>query len=339
MKNTCVQLTAPSQVTVIPNTVIDQVVPKANELQLKVYLYILRHQADSDLIQIARMADYFNETEKEIVRALHFWEQKGILVSTQENPTPGQSEPASGQSEPASAKEADSSCETSFTVPVRHRLSRDEVQALSKDREFSELMFLSEAFVGRPLTSRDVESLLFIKENLHFSCALSEYLLEYCAGQNKKNFKYVETVAIAWASQGITTPEEAKAQSEGYSKQVYSVMKALGKKNDPTPTETAYIQRWYQEYGLTGDVIEEACRRTVLATDKNRFQYADKILRSWSMTGVRSLDDIAKADSAYTQKRQSVSRRTAQPAYAANNPFLQHTQSDTDYANLEKLLQ
>ncbi len=330
MKNTCVQLASPSEVTVIPNTVIDLIVPEANELQLKVYLYILRHQADSDLIQITRMADFFNETEKEIARALHFWEQKGILVSTQEKSAAGQEEPAPAQETP---------CETSFTVPVRPRLTKDEVRALSMDREFSELMFLSEAFVGRPLTSRDVESLLFIKENLRFSCALLEYLLEYCAGQNKKNFKYVEAVAIAWASQGITTPEEAKAQSKGYSKQIYSVMKALGKKSDPTPAETVYIQRWYQEYGLTADVIEEACRRTVLATDKNRFQYADKILRSWSQAGVRSPEDIAKADNAYTQKRQPGLRRAAQPAYAANNPFLQHTQSDTDYASLEKLLQ
>ncbi|MCD7751658.1 MAG: DnaD domain protein [Lachnospiraceae bacterium] len=330
MKNANIQLTSPLEVTVIPNMVIDQVVPEANELQLKVYLYILRHQADSDQIQISRMADFFNETEKEISRALRFWEQKGILVPSHEEASPKQDTAPHQQEAP---------CETDFTVPVRPRLSRNEVQQLSKDREFSELMFLAEAFVGRPLTARDVESLLFIRENLRFSSELLEYLLEYCTSQNKKNFKYVESVAVAWASQGITTPEEAKAQSQGHSKRIYSVMNALGKKSDPTPTETAYINRWYQEYGLTQEVIGEACRRTVLATDKNRFQYADKILRSWSQAGVRSLEDIAKADTAYTQKKTPASRRSAQPAYAANNPFLQHTQSDTDYASLEKLLQ
>ncbi|MCD8380716.1 MAG: DnaD domain protein [Lachnospiraceae bacterium] len=332
MKNTSIQLASPSEVTVISNTVIDQVVPKANELQLKVYLYILRHQADSDQLQISRMADFFNETEKEIRRALHFWEQKGVLVLSLED------EAAAHGQETASPHQ-ETPCETGFTVPVRPRLSRNDVLKLSRDREFSELMFLAEAFVGRPLTSRDVESLLFIRENLHFSCELSEYLLEYCTSQNKKNFKYVESVAVAWASEGITTPEEAKAQSQEYSKQVYSVMNALGKKSDPTSTETAYIKRWYQEYGLKEDVIMEACRRTVLATDKSRFQYADKILRSWFQAGVRSLEDIAKADNAYAQKKQPVLHRSAQPAYAANNPFLQHTQSDTDYASLEKLLQ
>ncbi|MCD7862112.1 MAG: DnaD domain protein [Lachnospiraceae bacterium] len=344
MKNTYVQLSSPSEVTVIPNTVIDHIVPEANELQLKVYLYILRHQADSDLLQISQMADFFNETEKEIVRALHFWEQKGILISVQEESAPKQEKTVPEQ-EGTSLRQEDTTLRqeisygTSFTVPVRPRLSRDEVRKLSQDREFSELMFLSESFVGKPLTSRDVESLLFIKENLHFSSELSEYLLEYCASQNKKNFKYVEAVAVAWASQGITTPEEAKAQSQGYSKQIYSVMNALGKKSDPTPTETAYIQRWYHEYGMEADVIEEACRRTVLATDRNRFQYADKILHSWSQAGVRSLQDIAKADSAHAQKKTPALRRSAQPAYAANNPFLQHTQSDTDYESLEKLLQ
>ncbi|MCD8067694.1 MAG: DnaD domain protein, partial [Lachnospiraceae bacterium] len=189
-----------------------------------------------------------------------------------------------------------------------------------------------------PLTARDVESLLFITKNLGFSNELLEYLLEYCASQNKKNFKYVEAVAIAWSSQGITTPQETKEQNQAYSQRIYSVMNALGKKTEPTPAETSYIQKWYQEYMMDTAVIEEACCRTVLATDKNRFQYADKILLSWSQAGVRSVSDIAKADSAYSRKRHAVPRRAAQPAYAANNPFLQHTQSDTDYEKLEKLL-
>ncbi|MCD8327339.1 MAG: DnaD domain protein [Lachnospiraceae bacterium] len=325
MKNTCVQLTSQSEVTVIPNTVIDQVVPEANELQLKVYLYILRHQADSDLLQISRMADFFNETEKDIERAVKFWENRGIFVlARREAPQP--------------SCEAEETGVQPLTLPVRPGLSRDDIRQLSADKEFSEMMFLSESFVGHPLTARDLESLSFITKNLHFSSDLLEYLLGYCTAQNKKNFKYVEAVAIAWSSQGITTPQEAKEQGQAYNQRIYSVMNALGRKTDPTPAETAYIQRWYQEYMMDTDVIEEACRRTVLATDKNRFQYADKILHSWSAAGVRSIQDIAKADSAYSKKRHSAPRRSAQPAYAANNPFLQHAQSDTDYEKLEQLL-
>ncbi|MCD7737509.1 MAG: DnaD domain protein [Lachnospiraceae bacterium] len=324
--NTCVQLASQSEVTVIPNTVIDQVLTEANELQLKVYLYILRHQADSDMLQIPRMADYFNETEKDIGRAVRFWENKGIFVLTQEQPA---AQNAAGQPDDSAQPPA---------VPVRPKLSRDQIHQLSTDKEFSGLMFLSESFIGKPLTSRDLESLFFITKSLHFSNELLEYLLEYCASQNKKNFKYVEAVAIAWSSQGITTPQEAKEQNQAYNHRIYSVMNALGRRTDPTPAEIAYIQRWYQEYMMDTEVIEEACRRTVLATDKNRFQYADKILLSWSQAGVRSVPDIAKADSTYSRKRHAAPRRSAQPAYAANNPFLQHTQSDTDYDKLEKLL-
>ncbi|MCD7807330.1 MAG: DnaD domain protein [Lachnospiraceae bacterium] len=321
--NTCVQLASQSEVTVIPNTVIDQILTEANELQLKVYLYILRHQADSDLLQISKMADFFNETEKDIRRAVKFWETKGIFVLAEDEPQ--DRNPAGAPVQPPA-------------VPARPRLSRDQIHQLSTDKEFSELMFLSESFIGKPLTSRDLESLLFITKDLGFSSELLEYLLEYCAAQNKKNFKYVESVAIAWASQGITTAQEAKEQNQAHNQRIYSVMNALGKKSEPTPAEIAYIQRWYQEYMMEADVINEACRRTVLATDKNRFQYADKILLSWSQAGVHSVPDIAKADNAYSRKRHPAPRRAAQPAYAANNPFLQHTQSDTDYDKLEKLL-
>lgn len=57
------------EITIIPNSILDQYLPEANELQLKVYLYILRNVSAGRPVQISVMADYFNETEKDITRA------------------------------------------------------------------------------------------------------------------------------------------------------------------------------------------------------------------------------------------------------------------------------
>ena len=125
---------------------------------------------------------------------------------------------------------------------------------------------------------------------------LIDYLLEYCAEKDKKSFKYIETVAINWANDNITTPEQAKSLSGKYDKSVYTVMKALGKTSAPTEKEADFVKRWTNEFGFSTDVILEACERCVLSTDKNRFAYADSILKNWRNAGVVVKSDIAAVE-------------------------------------------
>ena len=79
MKTVDLQLVTRPDVTIIPNSIIDKDMLDANELQLKVYLYILRNTGAGISVQISSMADYFNETEKDITRAIAFWEKRGVF--------------------------------------------------------------------------------------------------------------------------------------------------------------------------------------------------------------------------------------------------------------------
>lgn len=314
MKAVDLQLVTKPDVTIVPNSIIDKDMLDANELQLKVYLYILRNTGAGISVRISTMADYFNETEKDISRAIAFWEKRGVFNC--------------------------SSCPCATAIkPTAPNLSRDTFQALTDTSDFKELRFVAETYMGKPLSKTDLDTLLFIKENLNFSSELIEYLLEYCAERGKKSFKYIQTVALAWAGEGITTPEEACVKTAKFSQRIYTVMNALGKKSEPTNAELNYINRWYDQYGFEADVIMEACRRTVLATDKNRFSYCDKILSSWSASGVHHTTDITQADVSYhAQKKQGETISRKVPGYVANNPFLHFKQSDTDYDALEKEL-
>ena len=51
----------------------------ANDAQIKVYLYLLRMTGAHRTTSISDMADLFNHTEKDVVRSLRYWEQKGLL--------------------------------------------------------------------------------------------------------------------------------------------------------------------------------------------------------------------------------------------------------------------
>ena len=46
----------------------------ANDAQLKIYLYLLRVTGAGLTTSISDMADQFNHTEKDVVRALKYWE-------------------------------------------------------------------------------------------------------------------------------------------------------------------------------------------------------------------------------------------------------------------------
>lgn len=314
MKTVDLQLVTRPDVTIIPNSIIDKDMLDANELQLKVYLYILRNTGAGISVQISSMADYFNETEKDITRAIAFWEKRGVFNC------------------------ASCPCTTPDKVAIP-AMSRDALKAIAETSDFKELRFVAETYLAKPLTKTDLETLLFIKENLNFSNELIEFLLEYCAERGKKSFKYIQSVALSWSKDGITTPEEAQLQTAKFSQRIYTVMNALGKKSEPTNTELNYINRWYDQYGFEADVILEACRRTVLATDKNRFSYCDKILSSWFSSGVHHTTDITQADASYhSLKKQTDAIPRKVPSYVASNPFLHFKQSDTDYDALEKEL-
>ncbi len=328
------------EVTIIPNKIMDNYLLAANGLQLKVYLYILRHTSAGNAVHISDIADYFNETEREVSRAIAFWEERSVFscCASKQIPLPAPRTVYGTMSSQTSA------LKTTPKVPVKAPVSDTSVTSVTEEqfselkdsREFKELLFVAETYMGRPLRRNDCNILLFIKYTLNFSNQLIEYLLEYCAELDKKSFHYVQTVACSWAEQGITTPEEAKATGLMYNKRIYTVMHALGKKGEPSNTELEYIKRWHDQYGFETDVILEACKKTVLATDHHRFSYADKILNAWYTAGIHHVADINRADAAYQSKRGATTKKV--PSYVANNPFLQHQQSAVDYDAIEKEL-
>ena len=65
--------------TVVSNRFIDEYMEDANDAQLKIYLYLMRMLGADQATGISDIADRFNYTEKDVMRALRYWEKKGIL--------------------------------------------------------------------------------------------------------------------------------------------------------------------------------------------------------------------------------------------------------------------
>ena len=333
--------------TLVANQFIDLFLADANDVPIKIYLYLLRHINNSSMCSISSMADFFNYSEKDILRALTYWERKGILKLTYNN-----KDSLSGITlcafDSGSTSESANPSFVSTIVPVlessaaptqnssfaKPEYTLDQLAEFKSRESTSELMFIAESYLGKTLSANDVRSILFISDVLCFSFDLIDYLLQYCIDRGKRDFRYIEKVAISWAEAHISTPEQAQNQIAKYDKDTYTVMNALGKNNHPTPKETEFIKRWYHVYGFTSDVILEACERTVLATDKHRFEYADKILNSWKTFGVHHKTDIAKADAAFENSKKKISSSGT----ISKNKFNHFKQNDYDFDALEKEL-
>lgn len=344
-----------SNSTALSNRFIDDYMKDANDAQLKVYLYLLRMMNAHLATSISDIADKFNHTEKDVIRALKYWEKHhlldldfdenkiliGIHIRDLDNPAAGNRRssastfvpvPASAPLEPANASQTASAQTIPFAKPV---YSADQLREFKTRQDTAQLLFIAESYIGKPLTPSEMKTILYFTDVLHFSDDLIDYLLQYCVERGKKDFKYIEKVAVNWAEEGITTPKQAQRAATRYDKNVYAIMNELGKSSAPTSKELEYINRWTKEYGFSTDIIFEACQRTVLATDKHRFEYAEGILSSWKSQNVHLKSDIHKIDDLYQQRRKTAStERSRQPG----NRFNQFAQNSYDFDTLEQEL-
>lgn len=341
--------------TAVSNYFIDEYMKDANSTQLKIYLYLLRKMNARQATSVSDIADMFNQTEKDVIRALKYWEQKQLLDldfdaagnelvgvhirdlnAGDESRMPADTQIVSSFV-PAPSQKASSSAEAASPYE-KPAYSANQLKEFKSRQDTIQLLGIAEAYIGKPLTPSEIKTILYFSDRLNFSDDLIDYLIQYCVDSGHKSFHYIEKVALGWANAGITTPEQAQEQAGRHNKTVYTVMKELGKNSAPTNTEVSYITRWVNEYGFSTDIILEACRRTVLSTDKRRFEYAESILRSWKEQDVRQKSDIAKLDDSYRQRKRTAAAAPAAPAKQASNRFNQFPQNDYDFDALEEAL-
>ncbi|MCR5502382.1 MAG: DnaD domain protein [Lachnospiraceae bacterium] len=362
-----------SDMTLVSNRFIDHYLPDANDAQIKIYLYLLRTLGADAGCSVSDLADRFNFTEKDVERALSYWNKKGLIRLIRDgssaisgivfNPVPDPLPPVKEESLPENAgkapltesassdpESAPSSPEPASSVPKKIEYSADDVNDFRNKADTAELIFVVEQYLNKTLTPSEIRTLIFFKDpenGLGFSNDLIDYLFEYCLSRDKKSFRYIETVAIRWAEDGITDPKQAAEKTSLYQKEVYEVMKSLGKSSAPTRTEVDYVTKWTKDMAFSMDIIYEACARTVNGTDKRRFQYADKILTSWFEKNVHSKADIEALD----REREKESKKASGNAGDSGNSgdqrgtgtaavpqYKQFSQRTYDFDELEKEL-
>ena len=330
-----------SEVTLLSNIFIDDYMPEANGEFVKVYIYLLRALSTTPVsFSLEEMADHLLCTERDILRALKYWARQELLAL---DFTDDKSLRAIALLPPRSRAPASETAGSSVPkqpAPARTApLTPDRVRELKQNEEIVQLLYIAEQYLGKTLSPSEIQKLLFFYDGLGFSTDLIEYLLEYCVSRSHKSIRYMETVALAWAQEGISTVAEAKKTNARYSKDYYSILKALGITNrSPVETEVTLMDTWLKTYGFSLAVIQEACTRTVLQTGRASFQYADKILEGWKKKQVKSLEDIQALDAEYKKRKQEKKQAKTPAAPASGNKFNNFQQREYNFDEYEKRL-
>lgn len=323
-------------VTVVSNEFIDNYMARANGEYVKVYLYILRNGGRAD--SVADIADALNHTEADVRRALVYWEQEGVLELGDNRQTglaaadaapdrkmadrkPAESKTAESKTEEkASAEGAESRPSQSSLEPGRKKSSGAVLNGLSRNEEFSQLLYIAQKYLNRTFTPTDCDVFAYLYGQLHMPAELLEYLVESCAQNGHTSIRYIEKVGLSWHERGFKTAEEAKTQSMGYKKDIFAVMRAFGLSGrNPADSEIDLMDKWFGAFGFTREIVVEACSRTMAAIHKPSFQYADTILTDWSRAGVRTMKDVEHVTRRRREKKAREGKSGSQPEKRRTN--------------------
>lgn len=370
--------------TSVADVFIENYVPSSNGEFVKIYLYLLYLSGKSATnVSIAGLADTFNQTENDILRALRYWDKLGVItLSGDDNGSEPSgicinsltdshnaiSEATIPNNNPETTTASDtavtfntvhgteitgiistggnayttSATDSSGIIPVfnithiepsKVQYPSEKLKELGSNEDFSMLLFALQTYLGRPLSDKETNAVIYFYDTLDFSTELIEYLFQYCISKGKTAIRYIEKVALSWAEQGISTIKAAKEETVNHNGAIYAVMKAFGLNNrEPGTYEKELITKWTDSYCFDTDMIIEACSRTLQNTHQPSFEYADSILTNWNSANVRTTADIKKSDATFnavkTARKQAPVNNTASINSTAANRFNNFHQRD-----------
>lgn len=275
----------------VPNEIADNYL-KAPQDALRLILFLLRNPSKSFLesdICSATGIDAENLGE-----AFRYWVEKGILFKSKQKYTLARPQLKTSDIQPYSAEE------------VATRINGDSAVRFLYEK--------TEELLARPLSTTDAYTVLSLVDWIGLPPEVAAVLLQYCADSGKKSMRQIEKTAVMWADDGIITFEKAEAYIEAEkekSEDAKKTAKLLGISDRALGEEEKKVfVSWRTELGYSDDMILAAYESMIKSIGSYKYQYIDKILRSWKAEGINDpTEALAKKPDA---KKRSQKKYTAE---------------------------
>ncbi len=227
---------------------------------------------------------------------LDYWVNRGILESDSSVEKAAVPSPIEVET-PAAIEEAKP--KTKAIVP---KITISEVAKLCKEDPYVAFV-LSEAerILGKTFTTADTETVVWLTSYVGIPPEVLVTVMEYCAGIEKRNLRYIQKTAIEWFDSGIDTVEAAEErihvlnEAKSWEGIVKHALEIYGR--NLVTKEKALCENW-RLYKISEELIHFAYEKCIEKTGKLSFPYINKILMSWHQKGFKTLDEAKNENKA-----------------------------------------
>ena len=305
-----------ADVFILPNEVVDNYLRLAGAIQLKVLLWLAR--TGKRVFDPEECAAGIGQPAAVCEDALQYWLETGVLKwegvpacaapvpaalpQTKEreaaaDPAPHAAEQkgAGGQNQaekmaPAVVKAA------SHARPAAVKPQMQEVLAEERQSpDFAYLLQTASARLGKAISPGDMQTLLYLYRDVGLPPEVILMVIEYAIGKNKASMRYVESVALSWADQGIDTMAavEQHLLQEKHREQAWkTVCDLLGVELSGTMSQKETAERWLFDWQLDERLIRMAGEECREKAKKFSIGYIDKVLEHWRLDGLTTPEKV-----------------------------------------------
>ncbi len=316
----------------VPTAVVDKYLKLSTPSQLKVLLYLLRHQCTE--IDTAEISKALSINEELIEEALIFWEQTELFSEVHESPADIEIKAAQEKTIPnkipdaiATASDTDKNINTNINInkntdtrtpiAVSQRSSSEvtltpsEIASeLRNNNGMMELFRMAEQLIGEPLNHMQQRSLLWQYQYLQVPGDIILTVMSYCRSMDKNSMQYSEKLLYSWWNKGICTMQQINdAIVKDQESRSYHGMiaRTLDMQRPPTPKQREFFDSW-QALNIPIDLIRYAYEKTIEQTDKRSLPYMNKILTDWTKAGYKTREEVDLGDK-LTQNSNSIKNK------------------------------
>jgi DnaD/phage-associated family protein len=257
--------------TAIDNIFINNYLPYADAVYVKVYLYGLykcQDSASSDNT-LENFANELNLSQEQVEQAFAYWQEQGLIQVLNVLPF-----------------------EVRY-LPISDVLSNTKKYNAKKYETFNSQA--QEILSGRMITPNEYREYYDIIERLHMEKDALLMIINYCVNikGNNVGYAYITTIAKDWANQKITTAKQVEdrlLEFESLRSGMEYITKTLGIKRALSVEERSLFKKW-SEQGFDDSVLNFVAK-SAKSKGKSSFVYMDNTLDKYYALRLFSVNEI-----------------------------------------------
>jgi DNA replication protein DnaD len=230
--------------TPVENLFVQEYLPAAKGDYVKVYLYGLMHTYHPTAgMNLAMMARDLGLNEEDVLSAYRYWERKGLVQRTADNP------------------------------PAFRYMNAKQLlfmrQCPTEDKQYTQFADALYAAFGEDRQLHGQETSLAYEwiEDLKLPPEVVLMLVQHLISTRGKHFSFkaAQKMAVQLAEEKVHTIEDAEivlSRSKAVLEGTRKILRRLGKRHQPSEDEMALYHKWTMDWGYDHDAIEAACRET-----------------------------------------------------------------------------